>query len=76
MMRFLPVLLLAGPAQAHSGHLGELAGHDHWVLGAGLAAAAGAAAIAWVKGRRAGRDGAAAPDAPEAELDAPEEAPA
>jgi hypothetical protein len=53
MIRLLPLLMLATPAGAHSGHIGTLAGHDHWVLGAGLGALAGAAAIAWVKGRRA-----------------------
>ena len=54
-MRFLPFLLLAAtPASAHVGHLGELAGHDHWVLGAGIGAIAGAAVLGWLKG---GRDG-------------------
>lgn len=33
----------ATPAFAHMGHVGEVAGHSHWV---GLAAALGAAAIA------------------------------
>lgn len=28
-------LILAGPAHAHLGHVGELAGHSHWIgLGA------------------------------------------
>ncbi|MEM7289162.1 MAG: DUF6732 family protein, partial [Pseudomonadota bacterium] len=35
------------PAYAHFGHLGEIAGHAHWLgLGAGLAAGAIAAALA------------------------------
>ena len=33
----------SGTAHAHSGHVGELAGHAHWV---GLAAVLGAAALA------------------------------
>ena len=53
-MRFLPLSLLAiaapGLASAHTGHLGEVAGHDHWVLGAGIAVIVGAAVIAWLKG--------------------------
>ena len=65
------ILVSASPAHAHSGHLGTLAGHDHWVLGLGLGALAGAAAVAWAKGRRAkadreaeeARDGAAEPEA-------------
>lgn len=32
----LPLLIAAGPAVAHAGHLGELAGHDHWVAGAAI----------------------------------------
>ncbi|PWJ21962.1 DUF6732 family protein [Jannaschia seohaensis] len=72
MLRFLPLFLLAVPAQAHTGHFGELAGHDHWVLGAGLGAIAGAAAIAWVKGRRKKDE----PEEPSEEADTPEEAPA
>ena len=41
----------ATPAFAHAGHLGEVAGHAHWI---GLAAALGAAAIAaaLVKGKK------------------------
>ncbi|WP_299647815.1 DUF6732 family protein [uncultured Jannaschia sp.] len=53
-MRFLPFFLLATPASAHVGHIGDMAGHDHWVLGAGLGAIAGAAVLGWLKG---GRDG-------------------
>ncbi len=42
---FAATLLLASPAPAlaHIGHVGEVAGHSHWI---GLAAALGAAAIA------------------------------
>lgn len=45
---FMFGILLAYPglAFAHIGHLGEVAGHSHWIaLGAGLAAAAIAALL-------------------------------
>ena len=32
----LILMLSANAASAHVGHLGELAGHDHWVAGAAL----------------------------------------
>lgn len=51
-MRLVPaiVFLLAAPvgALAHGGHVGELAGHSHWV---GVAAIFGAAAVAAVAAR-------------------------
>lgn len=41
------LLLLPTSAFAHLGHLGEVAGHSHWIaLGAAAAAAAIAAALA------------------------------
>lgn len=43
MMFFCSASLFTGPAFAHGGHLGELAGHSHWV---GAAALAGAALVA------------------------------
>lgn len=51
-----PVLTLAGvsSAFAHGGHMGDLAGHSHWV---GWAAAAAAAALAaWVAKHRSKSD--------------------
>lgn len=58
----LGMSLLSAPAFAHGGHLGELAGHSHWV---GVAALAGAALIAGVialKGRKgAGKSETAGP---------------
>ncbi|MGB3409538.1 MAG: DUF6732 family protein [Jannaschia sp.] len=54
-MRFrplLPLLLLATPVSAHTGHLGALGGHDHWTLGVGIGVIVGAAVIAWVKGKK------------------------
>jgi len=41
----LAAVLLPTSAHAHAGHLGELAGHGHWI---GAAALAGAALIAGV----------------------------
>ena len=40
------------PAQAHFGHLGELAGHGHWVA-VGVLVAGGLAAI-WLAGLKDG----------------------
>ena len=45
-LSLLMFFVLAGLAHAHLGHLGELAGHSHWIaLGAGAVAAAIAAAL-------------------------------
>jgi Family of unknown function (DUF6732) len=65
-MRYLPastVFLLASvsttPAFAHLGHIGELAGHSHWIaIGAsGLAAAIGVAvALAGKKAKKEAQD--------------------
>ena len=41
--------VLAGPALAHIGHLGEVAGHGHWIALGGIAIAAG---IALLGGRK------------------------
>ncbi|MCK0167895.1 hypothetical protein MWU52_10075 [Jannaschia sp. S6380] len=60
-----PAILAAGPAAAHTGHIGELAGHDHWVLGVGLGVIAGAAVIGWLKGDK---------ESPEPEAEPEEEA--
>lgn len=51
-MRFLLPILFAAPANAHTGHLADLGGHDHWALGIGLGVIAGAAVIGWLKGGR------------------------
>lgn len=55
-MRRFPTILIATfapvPALAHPGHVGELAGHSHWIaLGALVAAAAIAAVVAKVSGK-------------------------
>ena len=54
-----PVFLIASTAQAHIGHLGELAGHSHWI---GLAAGLGAAAIAGAIGLISDKDDEAEAD--------------
>lgn len=52
-MRFLlPLCLLATPVRAHVGHLGELAGHDHWVAGAAIGAAAAVTLWGVLKGKK------------------------
>jgi len=54
-------LSAARPAQAHLGHVGELAGHDHWVAGAAIGAAAAIGLWGALKGKKH-QD--AEPDAP------------
>lgn len=44
--------LLPGFAHAHAGHVGELAGHSHWIAMGALAAAAAVAAIVATKTRK------------------------
>ncbi len=65
VMLFLPLILAAGAAQAHPGHLTDVAGHDHWVAGAaiGLAIALGLWGALRGKGAGKGRDGETASDA-------------
>ena len=52
MRTILALLLILSPtlAQAHPGHLADVAGHDHWVAGIALGAAIGAAVWGWLKG--------------------------
>ncbi|MBW3095749.1 DUF6732 family protein [Pseudohoeflea coraliihabitans] len=52
ILAFLLLILPVSPALAHGGHLGELAGHSHWLGWAAVAAAAGLAAWARKKRRR------------------------
>jgi hypothetical protein len=40
---FAALLVISSPAHAHLGHVGEVAGHSHWI---GLAAVGAAAALA------------------------------
>lgn len=54
-MRILSILatifMLTNPSFAHVGHVGELAGHAHWV-GVAAAVAAAAIAVAVAKGKK------------------------
>ena len=54
----LTLVLTAGPAAAHPGHLAEVAGHGHWVAGAAI----GLAVLLGLWGKLKGR-GDAEPDA-------------
>ena len=45
------IILAPASAQAHWGHLGELAGHGHWIAN-GLAAAAAVAGLAITRPRK------------------------
>ncbi|TNE68009.1 DUF6732 family protein [Celeribacter ethanolicus] len=53
--------LLATPALAHPGHLGEMAGHNHWLAGAAIGAAIAIAIWGAIKGKK--EDEAEAADA-------------
>lgn len=65
--------LFPGMALAHVGHIGELAGHGHWIALGALGLAAGVAAIA--KGKRKSAEAEADIEAEEAaESDAEPEA--
>lgn len=72
-MRALLIVIFAlpGAAHAHIGHLGDLAGHDHWVAGAALGAAAAVTLWGLLKGK-AQDDEAEAEQADDEEADAPE----
>ncbi|HKL06295.1 MAG TPA: DUF6732 family protein [Roseovarius sp.] len=61
---FIAALLAAGGAQAHPGHLAEVAGHGHWLGAAALGAAIAIGLWAGLKGRK---------DAEEAEADEADE---
>ena len=56
-MKALSILfaVIATPALAHVGHLGEVAGHGHWIA-AGALGAAGLAAWLAGKGKKAEAD--------------------
>ena len=47
---FIAFSLTPGAALAHVGHVGELAGHDHWIA----IAAVGVAAAVWAAGKLKG----------------------
>lgn len=52
VLSLLLTVLAAGSAYAHGGHIGDLAGHSHWV---GWAAAAAAGAVAAWAIKRGGK---------------------
>lgn len=61
---FVIALLMAGSAQAHPGHLAEVAGHGHWLGAAAIGAAIAIGLWAAAKGRKDAE--AALPEADEA----------
>ena len=42
--------ILPAPAWAHLGHVEAMAGHDHWIIAAAIAAALAAVAVGALKG--------------------------
>lgn len=50
----IAALLAAGSAQAHPGHLAEVAGHGHWLGAAAIGAAIAIGLWAGLKGRKTG----------------------
>jgi len=59
----LALTLLPLPASAHLGHLGDVAGHDHWVAGAAIGVAVAIGLWGALKGHKAAKP-EATPDAP------------
>ena len=49
---FMTGLFSASGAQAHVGHFGELAGHDHWVAAGAIGAAIAVAGWNALKGKK------------------------
>jgi hypothetical protein len=62
---FLTALIMAGAAHAHTGHIADVAGHNHWLAGVAIGAAAGIALWQTLKGKRKSDEADA-----EAEVDA------
>lgn len=61
-MKYLLTLILAfipGQVLAHVGHVGEMAGHDHWVAGAAIGVAVGVAIWGWLKGEKSDEEDSA-----------------
>jgi membrane protein implicated in regulation of membrane protease activity len=63
----LPSLMVPSMALAHAGHVGDLAGHSHWVGWAAAAAAAAVTAWAIKRGTKAKTDEDKADEAAEGE---------
>ena len=49
---FLAGIFASGGAPAHVGHLGDLAGHDHWVAAGAIGAAIAVAGWNILKGKK------------------------
>ena len=47
----LALVVPAGGAQAHPGHIADVAGHDHWVIGAAIGAIVLAGVLGALKGK-------------------------
>lgn len=71
MRPLLIALFLPAPALAHVGHMGEYAGHDHWVAGAAIGIAVGIGLWQAAKDRKARQTDA--DSQPEDEDTSPEE---
>jgi len=75
-VRVAALILVLSPsaAVAHLGHVGEAAGHDHWLGVAALAAAGIAALVGWRKRRQEAKEpeGGVDEEGPEAEAKAEE----
>jgi hypothetical protein len=68
MRLLLPLLIvLPAPALAHLGHVGAVAGHDHWVAGAAIGAAVALGVWGWMKGRKEANEAEAEAEAAETE---------
>lgn len=52
MRILLPLVFIATPAAAHVGHIGEVAGHGHWVAGAAIGIAAAITLWGVLKGKK------------------------
>lgn len=75
-MRIALALLLiigAGPAAAHVGHIGEVAGHGHWLGAAAIGAAIAIGLWQGLRGRKSASDDEAA-EAEELHEEEPQEA--
>lgn len=59
------LLVLPQVAEAHPGHIAEVAGHGHWVAGAAIGAAVVIGLLAGLMGKRAGKTEASEQDASE-----------
>lgn len=69
----LIALMLAGSAHAHTGHIAEVAGHNHWLAGVAIGAAAAIALWQTLKGKRKSEETEAEGDTSAAD-DKPQEA--